>query len=215
MMLEGVKIGNFGRIKRRFYTCGGMICFLYTCNCFNYKLPMPFEIKNLYARKRKFEWLLIITSILFIVVLVLIFLLENLRTQLIATLAAIATFYLSLNKHWLDSDAIFHTLFDSFNERFNKLNDNLNIIRENSLAELPGPYQLNDNKTANQVIQDYLNLCAEEYFWYQKGRIEKEIWESWKEGIRYYLEAPMVYNYFKGQEAEDKAYYGFFKGIDL
>jgi len=176
---------------------------------------MPFEVRNFYARKRKFDWLLGIVLILFTVVLVLIFLLENLRTQLIATLAAIATFYISLNKHWLDSDAIFRSLFDAFNERFNKLNDNLNIIRENALAGRSVPSELNDNKTPNQVVQDYLNLCAEEYFWYQKGRIEKKIWESWKEGIRYYLEVPMIYDYFKGQEAEDKAYYGFFEYIKL
>jgi len=176
---------------------------------------MPFEIRNFYAKKRKFDWLLIITSVLFVIVLIFLFSLPGLRAQLIATLAAIATFYISLNKHWLDSDAIFRSLFDSFNERFNKLNDDLNVIRDNYRAGPLALYKLSNNRVPNQVIQDYLNLCAEEYFWYEKGRIEKEIWDSWTEGIKYYLEVPMIYNYFKGQESQDKAYYGFFKYIKL
>ena len=32
-------------------------------------------------------------------------------------------------------------------------------------------------------INDYFNLCAEEYYWYSKKRIDNRIWNSWKKGM--------------------------------
>jgi hypothetical protein len=33
------------------------------------------------------------------------------------------------------------------------------------------------------VVIDYSNLCAEEYLWYKRQRIPKDVWDAWKTGI--------------------------------
>ncbi|WP_298739608.1 hypothetical protein [uncultured Chitinophaga sp.] len=170
-------------------------------------------IRKFYIQRS--TWSLLGLSIAFFGVLLSMFQSEGQRTEHITALIAIATFYIALNKHWIEQDAVFRSLFDAFNERFSKLNDDLNLIRANSMSGVASDYKLSDSRTPNQVMQDYLNLCAEEYFWYKKGRIEKKIWDSWTEGIRYYLKTRIIYDYFKAQEVEDKAYYGFLKEIDL
>lgn len=36
----------------------------------------------------------------------------------------------------------------------------------------------------------YFDLCSEEFFLFQKGRIDKEIWQEWKSGMTYMLNKP-------------------------
>ena len=56
-------------------------------------------------------------------------------------------------------------LFEKFNERFDKLNEFLNDIPANkSLSEL--------EKHEERSVQDYLNLCSEEYLWRTRGLID-------------------------------------------
>jgi hypothetical protein len=124
-------------------------------------------------------------------------------TYLITSIGATATLYLGLVKYWVDSDAIFKSLFKDFNERFDLLNEDLNKIAEGK--DLTGKYSV------NQVLQNYLNLCAEEYYWVTKGRISKTVWTSWSAGIRYYLKVPVIKQYFEEQQPYDDSYYGFLK----
>jgi hypothetical protein len=124
----------------------------------------------------------------------------------ITILAAVSTIYFTVVKYQLDADNMFKSLFETFNNRFDELNRALNAIKENRFTN-----DLDrEKRDANAVIQDYLNLCAEEWYWRKKGRIPKDIWESWKEGIRYYTNCPSIDEYFKQERTQDKAYYGFF-----
>ena len=68
-------------------------------------------------------------------------------------------------------------LFTEFNNRYNKLNDKLN----SHSTECTG-YPEVDN-----AIQDYFNLCAEEYFFHKEGCIPNEVWESWKNGMKHFF----------------------------
>jgi len=124
--------------------------------------------------------------------------------SLITTSAAIATIYYGLIKYWIDKDLIFKSLFESFNKRFNDLNSDLNAI---VVGQQP------EKKSAEEIVQDYLNLCAEEYYWFKKGRIPKIVWYSWLNGIGYYLGSDKIRMYFKEQLEWDKSYYGFLNSI--
>jgi len=124
--------------------------------------------------------------------------------SLITTSAAIATIYFGLIKYWVDEDLIFKSLFESFNKRFDELNKDLNAIVNG---------QKPVDKTEQEIVQDYLNLCSEEYYWFKKGRIPKIVWQSWLNGIGYYLSSDIIKSYFKEQLEWDKSYYGFLNSI--
>jgi hypothetical protein len=128
----------------------------------------------------------------------------NYNTLIITVGGGIITLYLGLIKYWIDADAMFKTLFQSFNERFDKLNNDLNKV-----ANGDSPV----GKTPNEVIQDYLNLCSEEFYWYKKGRIPKIVWNSWLAGMNDYLKSDQIKSYFDSQKQYDKSYYGFLTNI--
>ncbi len=84
-----------------------------------------------------------------------------------------------------EHDKLMKELFKEFNERYNKLNDTLYEIK--ALGS-----KLNDLRSHEhgrryvQALYDYLNLCAEEYFWHTKGRVDPKIWYSWQNGMFYW-----------------------------
>ena len=83
-----------------------------------------------------------------------------------------------IEKHRLQKE-----LFGEFNKRYELLNDYLEkITKYDSLKSLedknPKKYLVLRNK-----LNDYFNLCAEEYYWYKKGRIDDNLWKSWEVGM--------------------------------
>lgn len=81
-------------------------------------------------------------------------------------------------KHRLQKD-----LFGEFNKRYDILNGYLEkITKYDSLEELmdkkPNKYPFFRNK-----LNDYFNLCAEEYYWYKNDRIDPDLWQSWEVGM--------------------------------
>lgn len=90
---------------------------------------------------------------------------------LIAGLGGIITTYLSIIRLTIENDKIFRELFIGFNKRYNEdINDLFNRLR----------YKKNKQITRKEQLQiiDYLNLCSEEYLWYRKGRVSKNIWTA-------------------------------------
>jgi hypothetical protein len=75
------------------------------------------------------------------------------------------------------------------------------------------------NRSSENVIQDYLNLCAEEYFWFKKNRIPTEVWDSWLAGIYFYLKDTDSNNdireYFLKEKDYNKSYYNLFDILKL
>jgi hypothetical protein len=155
---------------------------------------------------RKFA---ILHIVIFIVFLGLVIWLFNTTqyTPVIGLGGAVGTIYFGLIKYWIDRDTIFLNLFNNFNKRFDEMNEGLNCIIK--AQELKG------TKTKEQVIQDYLNLCAEEYFWYKKGRIPEKVWNSWREGIHFYLKDETIRSHFLKEKQYSKSYYDLFKGLSI
>ncbi|MEP7321599.1 MAG: hypothetical protein ABI761_06755 [Saprospiraceae bacterium] len=83
-------------------------------------------------------------------------------------------------------------LFREFNERYDKLNSNLYLIKDKypTLSDLETAE--NPDQLKNTII-DFFNLCAEEYYWYHhKGRIDKLIWTSWQDGMNFWFKVPAI-----------------------
>jgi len=128
-------------------------------------------------------------------------------TGSLAMVGALATVYVGLLNYWLSRDKVMQELFTAFNKRYDELNDDLLAISQG----LP----TTGTKSAEQVVVDYLNLCAEEYFWYMRGRIDKDIWKAWQVGMAHWMKAPAIRAVAKKEATAKDSYYGLFSIIDL
>ena len=87
----------------------------------------------------------------------------------------------------LSNDRMRKELFTEFNIRYFKIKDSLvDISKCQTIDELE-----KDSKLKNNLI-DYFNLCAEEYFWYKKGRIDSLIWKAWSAGMNDWYKYPVI-----------------------
>lgn len=139
-----------------------------------------------------------------------------------------------LFKYKLEKKKIFHDLFSYFNARYDKLNENMNRIKDgksiiidkypfgiNKLDERFDADRIEIKYITTNIIYDYLNLCAEEYFWMGQGTIHKVTWDAWEKGMNYFLSCheviEVVNKELKIIKIEDKkneiiindSYYGF------
>jgi hypothetical protein len=55
---------------------------------------------------------------------------------------------------------------------------------------------------------DYFNLCAEEHLFHEAGYIYDPIWESWRNGMKWYGTDPRVASIWAKERATN-SYYGF------
>jgi hypothetical protein len=105
------------------------------------------------------------------------------QTLIIGGTGVWATIWFSRSNKKREDDKILKELFAEFNHRYDKLNDHLSEIVESDEA-----IKLKDQLSKNQkaVIIDFFNLCAEEFFWHKRGRIDLIIWQSWHAGMNYW-----------------------------
>jgi hypothetical protein len=126
----------------------------------------------------------------------------------IGVIGSLVAIYFGLLRHWMDHDKMFKELFLELNARFDKMNEDLNAIVKKE--------PLKGGKSSNQVIQDYLNLCAEEFLWYRLGRIDEDVWISWKRGMDYYWQnSEEVENYFIREKDFNQSYYRLFDELKI
>jgi hypothetical protein len=130
----------------------------------------------------------------------------------IALIAGGFTFAFGIRQYEMENDRIFKELFTAFNLKYDeKFNDTLNSIDiefKNNSA-----YRVNEKDT--KLIIDYLNLCAEEFLWFKKGRISDEVWSAWKSGMSYFLSLGPIVEIVKNESKLDLSYYGLFKELRL
>jgi hypothetical protein len=83
------------------------------------------------------------------------------------------------NSSRMEHDRLSKELFKEFNKRYDKMNHSLHKISK----ECKNLKDLELNPKLENKLNDFFNLCAEEYFWYKKGRIDKNIWSAWEDGM--------------------------------
>jgi len=126
-------------------------------------------------------------------------------TVALGMIGACATVYVGLLNYWLQRDKVMQDLFTAFNIRYDRLNGELLSIEK-------GTYMEGDPE---RVIMDYLNLCAEEYFWYTRGRIDTEIWRAWRNGMENWLQVPAIRTVAVRESKLRDSYYGLFDEVRL
>ncbi len=124
---------------------------------------------------------------------------------LLGVTVLLAGIYYNIVSFKIARDQLFKDLFTEFNTRYDGLNSDLNAI-------------INDEKprrAKDDVLLDYLNLCAEEYLWYKKGRIDPEVWASWSAGITFFLTNEYIKPTVDRERNLKASYYGIFDGDDF
>jgi len=134
---------------------------------------------------------------------------EKKTESIIAIILLYTGIIYNLVTYKIENDQFFKTLFKDFNNRFDSMNEALNAIVKNEYSKSE-----KFNKDKESVIIDYLNLCAEEYLWFTKGRIEIKVWKSWKKGMEHYLKQEAFHKVLEEQRKEKNSYYGLFDLID-
>jgi hypothetical protein len=120
-----------------------------------------------------------------------------LATLLLGLLVWISTKAYNKNQTELAHDKLEKDLFAEFNSRYDALNEYLEKIT--AFGSLQG-LEANINTHVDQgnsilryKLNDYFNLCAEEYYWYCKKRISERIWISWHAGMNsWYQNHPII-----------------------
>lgn len=91
----------------------------------------------------------------------------------------------------LSNDNLEKQLFSEFNARYDNLNDIILFVlnfteedikkyKESTYEDMFGVYT---KAYIKFKINDYFNLCSEEYYWYSKKRIDDRIWNAWEKGM--------------------------------
>lgn len=120
---------------------------------------------------------------------------------LVPTTGVAAAFVYFLYSQHLQETRLFADLFHQFNERYNRLNDKLNDIVSREQHSMLSAED-------RQVLFDYFNLCAEEYLYFKSGYIDREVWQSWVSGMRFFARSPDVLRLWS-EELGLASYYGF------
>ncbi|MHA7128633.1 hypothetical protein [Algoriphagus namhaensis] len=151
---------------------------------------MADKLINMIRKIRQFAWDYSIITLLIIGLIISIFIFFNpsflpIDNEFEALIAALILYFgilYNILVYKISIDKSFKELFNEFNKRFDNMNEDLNLIYNKNFLSFHG-----SSRTSESIIIDYLNLCAEEYYWFKKGRIDLKVWESWKKGILFYL----------------------------
>ncbi|WP_040282878.1 hypothetical protein [Psychroserpens damuponensis] len=141
-----------------------------------------------------------------------LYFLTNERIEILgAVIATGISLSLGIRQYKTENDKIFKQLFTEFNSKYDsKFNDKLDEIVEES--EKNEEYKLSSEN--EKLIVDYLNFCAEEYLWKTKDRIPKRVWNSWENGMIYYLNKPIINKIVIKEKGQKDSYYGLFEKIE-
>lgn len=104
-------------------------------------------------------------------------------------------------KQKLEELAEFRKLFESFNKRYDALEQQLSAV-------LLQPKNKVLSRSERECIIRYFNLCAEEYLYYKKGLIFKEVWVAWRAGMDQYKTSKAIEDIWN-EEPQRPSYYGF------
>ncbi len=119
------------------------------------------------------------------------------------------TLTFSYVKYRLQNDQMFKELFQEFNKKYDdKFNSRLSELTLDARKE---GFSLTQNDKS--LIIDYINLCAEEYLWFQKGQISKDVWNSWENGMTRLIKSEPILQVFREELEYTDSYYGFLKYI--
>jgi hypothetical protein len=118
----------------------------------------------------------------------------------ITVIGGVFSFFFVIQKQAGEDIHLFKELFVEFNKRYDTLNEKLNRIA----AKKPtSPL----TKEERDTLSDYFNLCGEEYLYFKQGFILPEVWQSWCNGMYFFIENPRI-KLLWSEEEKSLSYYG-------
>jgi hypothetical protein len=105
-----------------------------------------------------------------------------------------------LQKQRLEETKLFREIFSDCNKRYDVMNDRLNAIVDDRDSETLSP-------EARATLNDYFNLCGEEYLYYTQGYIFPSVWLAWYNGMKFFINNPRI-NAVWAEEKKSESYYG-------
>jgi hypothetical protein len=147
-------------------------------------------------------WWLLTLAILGLAVII-VFLLPSIDVKLLVTLLGtfLPLFYF-LQKQRLEEIRLFREIFEECNGRYDNMNEKLNTI-----VDAPNPNNKSLASEELMILNDYFNLCGEEYLYYCQGYIFPSVWKAWYKGMQYYIENPRIADVW-AEERKSESYYG-------
>lgn len=127
--------------------------------------------------------------------------------SVVTVIGTLITFIYFAQKQDLEEARLFKELFTTFNQRYDGLNEVLNnIVRaENQEAKL--------TPDEEKKLDDYFNLCGEEYLFVKRKYIYPVVWKAWKTGMQKFLENPRIRQKWLKETKEGWSYYGLEKEL--
>lgn len=148
---------------------------------------------------------------------------EIISSLIIGLFAMGITCYYSSHAKKISQDEIFYALYSKFNERYDKINGEIQKLYNQNLVTELKLLDLKNNEVQYRAVIDFFNICAEEYYWKnEKNRIDPKVWFAWEFGMNFwYLNIKAVRELWQEEIAGDryKSYYlqegdNLFKKID-
>ncbi|MFZ1809316.1 MAG: hypothetical protein WAU36_18930 [Cyclobacteriaceae bacterium] len=127
---------------------------------------------------------------------------EIVSTLILGGFGICITLYYSWRSKKLADDQMMKELFTEFNRRYDDLNDDLQIVHDKYPTSDELEKAENYAYLKNKII-DFFNLCAEEYFWHKKGRIDDDIWISWNTGMKFWYKVKSIKDLWQ-EEIKDR-----------
>jgi len=121
-------------------------------------------------------------------------------TLAITIVGSVFSFFFVIQKQASEDIRLFKELFVDFNKRYDMLNEKLNRIVD---ADPTSPL----TEEEKDILNDYFNLCSEEYLYFKQGFILPEVWRSWCNGIYFFMENPRIKSMW-ADEQKSLSYYG-------
>lgn len=111
-----------------------------------------------------------------------------------------------IQKQKLEETRLFKDLFADFNHKYQDMRERLE-----ALPSKPTGAPSDEDRS---VIVNYLNLCSEEYLFYQRGYIHPLAWRTWHRGMQDRLRDPAVLS-IAIEELQKDFYYGLEQVVKL
>lgn len=146
---------------------------------------------------RHYWWITVVLVPLLIVLLITL-VADRFYDLLVPCVGAAFSIIFFTQKQKLEEIKLFNDLFTIFNERYDNLNGNISDIKAKDIT---------DRKKINKTLDDYFNLCAEEYLFYKEGRILHSVWGAWCRGMQEHLKDDTIKEYWDEAQKEP-SYYG-------
>jgi hypothetical protein len=170
-------------------------------------------------------WWIASLGLFCVILTVLLFATSNRASLILSAAASCLAFCYFVQQQKLAETKMLKELFTDFNERYDRLNETLIEVCDYSNVEPVRGYQcllkcFQKRQTLidkhYNAINDYFNLCSEEYYFYKAGYIPQDVWDCWEQGMKYFFSNKLVREIWDDEINKGlllNSYYGFPKVV--